>query len=48
MVLILRNIIKKLYNLKEGQDKHKMHHEEIMSDKTIIKGKKCWAGTKVC
>ena len=19
-----------------------------MSDKTIIKGKKCWAGTKVC
>ena len=40
MILILRNIIKKLYNLKEGQDKHKMHHEEIMSDKTIIKGKK--------
>ena len=37
MVLILRNIIKKLYNLTEVQDIHKMHYKE-MSDEIIIKG----------
>lgn len=44
-ILILRNIIKKLYNLTEGQDIYKMCYEETMSDKIIFKGKECWAGT---
>lgn len=38
MVLILRNIIKDLHNLTEGQDIHKSHYIEVMSDKIIIEG----------
>lgn len=39
MVLIPRNIIKKLYNLTEGQDIHELCYIEVMSDKIIIEGK---------
>lgn len=47
MILILGIIMKKLYNLTEGQDIHKIHYEEILSDEISIKGKKCRAGTRV-
>lgn len=38
MVLILRNIIKKLYNFTEGQDIPELCCTEVTPDKIVIEG----------
>lgn len=38
MVLILRNIIKKLYNFTEGQDIPELCYIEVASDKIVLEG----------
>lgn len=48
MISILRNILRKHYNLTEGQEIHKSQYKEITSGEIIIEGKKYRARTKTC